>query len=63
MGIKMIIGSHISIKHGYLGAAKIAKSMNASTFQYFPKNPRRLSVKKFNEDDATLCKNIVKITN
>lgn len=52
----MKFGSHVSIKEGYLGAAKQAVSMNASAFQYFPKNPRSLSVKAFNKEDATLCK-------
>lgn len=52
----MKFGSHVSIKEGYIGAAKLAQSMNASAFQYFPKNPRSLSVKEFNIDDAQLCK-------
>lgn len=52
----MKFGCHISIKEGYLGAAKKAYAMNASAFQYFPKNPRSLSVKDFNQDDADLCK-------
>jgi deoxyribonuclease IV len=54
MGMKF--GAHISIKDGYLGAAKHANSIGANAFQYFPKNPRSLSVKKFNQDDAMLCK-------
>ncbi|MBS4201796.1 deoxyribonuclease IV [Bacillus sp. FJAT-49732] len=52
----MIFGCHLSIKDGYLGAAKQAYSMNAGAFQYFPKNPRSLSVKDFNHHDAALCK-------
>ncbi|UOR12564.1 deoxyribonuclease IV [Halobacillus amylolyticus] len=52
----MKFGSHVSIREGYLGAAKHAASMNASAFQYFPKNPRSLSVKDFNKEDAMLCK-------
>ena len=36
----MIFGSHVSIRHGYLGAAKQAVANQASAFQYFPKNPR-----------------------
>lgn len=51
----MKFGSHVSIREGYLGAAQQALSMNASAFQYFPKNPRSLSVKSFNKEDATLC--------
>lgn len=52
----MKFGSHISIKEGYLGAAKQAASMNASAFQYFPKNPRSLSIKEFSKEDALSCK-------
>jgi deoxyribonuclease IV len=52
----MKFGAHISIKNGYLGAAKRAKEIGGSAFQYFPKNPRSLSVKNFNQDDAKLCK-------
>ncbi|MBP2257040.1 deoxyribonuclease-4 [Virgibacillus campisalis] len=57
MGVKeMKFGSHVSIREGYLGAAKRAASMNASAFQYFPKNPRSLSVKSFSKEDVALCK-------
>ncbi|WP_188456693.1 deoxyribonuclease IV [Virgibacillus oceani] len=52
----MKFGCHVSIREGYLGAAKQAASMNASAFQYFPKNPRSLSVKEYNREDAELCK-------
>ncbi|GAA0615342.1 deoxyribonuclease IV [Virgibacillus siamensis] len=52
----MKFGSHVSIRNGYLGAAKQAAAMNAAAFQYFPKNPRSLSVKDFSIDDATACK-------
>lgn len=52
----MKFGSHVSIREGYLGAAKQAVSMNASAFQYFPKNPRTLSVKEFSKEDAAQCK-------
>ncbi|ASN05583.1 deoxyribonuclease IV [Virgibacillus necropolis] len=52
----MKFGSHVSIREGYLGAAKQALSMKASAFQYFPKNPRSLSVKEFSKDDTALCK-------
>ena len=54
--IRMLFGCHVSIREGYLGAAKAAKAMNASAFQYFPKNPRSLSVKDFNREDAALCR-------
>ena len=55
-GTRMLFGCHISIREGYLGAAKAARAMKASAFQYFPKNPRSLSVKDFNREDAALCK-------
>lgn len=55
----MKFGSHVSIKDGYLGAAKIAASMNATAFNYFPKNPRSLSIKGFNKGDALTCKDFV----
>ncbi|MCR2822247.1 deoxyribonuclease IV [Lederbergia panacisoli] len=52
----MIFGCHLSIKNGYLGAAKQASKMNAGAFQYFPKNPRSLTVKNFDQQDADSCK-------
>ncbi|WP_010281498.1 deoxyribonuclease IV [Bacillus timonensis] len=51
----MRFGSHISIRDGYLGAAKHATKIGARAFQYFPKNPRSLTVKKFNLHDAQDC--------
>lgn len=52
----MKFGCHVSIREGYLGAAKHAAALNASAFQYFPKNPRSLTVKKFDKIDATSCR-------
>jgi deoxyribonuclease-4 len=52
----MIVGSHVSIKTGYLGAAKKAVANHASAFQFFPKNPRSLSIKDFDYEDAQNCK-------
>ncbi|WP_438432881.1 deoxyribonuclease IV [Gorillibacterium sp. sgz500922] len=49
------IGCHISIRRGYLEAAHLAKQLGADAFQYFPKNPRSLSVKAFNKADALSC--------
>jgi deoxyribonuclease-4 len=49
------VGCHISIKHGYAGAARTAAAIGASAFQYFPKNPRGLSVKAFDPKDAADC--------
>jgi len=51
----MKFGCHLSIKEGYLAAAKQAYAWGAAAFQYFPKNPRSLTVKTFNEDDAHDC--------
>ncbi|AIF43066.1 deoxyribonuclease IV [Virgibacillus sp. SK37] len=52
----MKFGCHVSIKDGYTEAAKIAKSYGAAAFQFFPKNPRSLSVKDINLDDASMCR-------
>jgi deoxyribonuclease IV len=52
----MIFGSHVSIRNGYLGAAKRAVANKASAFQYFPKNPRSLTVKDFDRGEAESCK-------
>lgn len=51
----MRIGSHISIRRGYLQAAKTAVAIGARAFQYFPKNPRSLSVKLWDHGDAKAC--------
>ncbi|MBO0992916.1 deoxyribonuclease IV [Bacillus sp. SD088] len=52
----MKFGCHLSIKQGYIGAAKQAVAMNAAAFQYFPKNPRSLGIKNFSKEDTELCK-------
>ncbi|MFS0823318.1 deoxyribonuclease IV [Bacillus sp. 1P02SD] len=51
----MRFGSHISIRDGYLGAARHATKIGAKAFQYFPKNPRSLTVKEFDRHDANEC--------
>ncbi len=51
----MYIGSHVSIRGGYLGAAKTAYALGGTAFQYFPKNPRSLAVKSFDRRDAEAC--------
>ncbi|WJH34070.1 deoxyribonuclease IV [Paenibacillus sp. CC-CFT747] len=51
----MYVGSHISIRHGYSGAARTALSLEANAFQYFPKNPRSLTVKQVDTQDAAAC--------
>ncbi|MBM6619436.1 deoxyribonuclease IV [Bacillus suaedaesalsae] len=52
----MLAGCHVSIRDGYLGAAKTAQQLGANAYQYFPKNPRSLSVKEYNSYDAKGCK-------
>jgi deoxyribonuclease-4 len=49
-------GCHVSIREGYLGAAKVAYQLGGNAFQYFPKNPRSLTIKDFNKQDAQLCR-------
>ena len=56
----MKFGCHVSIKDGYLAAAKHAASIQASAFQYFPKNPRSLSVKNYDPEDTHYCKQFTK---
>jgi deoxyribonuclease-4 len=52
----LFAGCHVSIREGYFGAAKVAYQLGANAFQYFPKNPRSLTIKDFNKQDARLCK-------
>jgi deoxyribonuclease-4 len=52
------VGSHISIRNGYSGAAKTAAAIGATAFQYFPKNPRGLAIKDFSATDAADCAEI-----
>ncbi|WP_274362230.1 deoxyribonuclease IV [Paenibacillus thermotolerans] len=52
------VGCHISIRQGFSGAARTAAAIGATAFQYFPKNPRGLSIKKFSPADAAECKSI-----
>jgi deoxyribonuclease-4 len=51
-----LIGGHYSISSGYHGAAKQALQEGATAFQYFPKNPRSLYVKQFDQQDAQRCR-------
>ncbi|MBE1441828.1 deoxyribonuclease IV [Paenibacillus sp. OAS669] len=51
----MNIGCHISIRNGFLEAAKTALKLEATAYQYFPKNPRSLTVKQWNAKDAEAC--------
>ncbi|MED1794094.1 deoxyribonuclease IV [Brevibacillus nitrificans] len=52
----MKIGSHVSIRNGYEGAALTAYKLGAKAFQFFPKNPRSLGVKSYDERDAEACR-------
>jgi len=49
------VGCHISIRQGFAGAARTAAAIGATAFQYFPKNPRGLSVKAADAGDAAAC--------
>jgi deoxyribonuclease-4 len=51
----MYLGSHVSIRKGYLEAAKTALHIGARAYQYFPKNPRSLALKTFDRSDAEAC--------
>ncbi|AQT86444.1 endonuclease IV [Paenibacillus larvae subsp. pulvifaciens] len=56
MGVSLHIGSHVSIRKGYLQAAKTAVAIGGTSFQYFPKNPRSLVLKtKVDWKDAGQC--------
>lgn len=51
----MLLGCHVSIRGGYLEAAKLAERTGGRSFQYFPKNPRSLTIKAFDRRDAQAC--------
>ncbi|NIK75683.1 deoxyribonuclease-4 [Paenibacillus castaneae] len=51
----MNLGSHVTIRNGYLAAAQEAVKLGAKAFQYFPKNPRSLSVKSYDHKDTDKC--------
>lgn len=46
------LGCHLSSSGGYLSMGETAVSLGADTFQFFTRNPRGGSVKKFDPDDA-----------
>lgn len=52
----MPVGCHVSIRNGYLEAAKSALKQGATAFQFFPKNPRSLLVKSVDQKDAEACR-------
>ncbi|OBZ18181.1 endonuclease IV [Bacillus sp. FJAT-27264] len=49
------IGAHVSIRGGYGRAARFAWESGATSFQYFPKNPRSLKLKPVDGRDAEDC--------
>jgi deoxyribonuclease-4 len=49
------LGIHISTRHGYKAAAGSAAAAGMGAFQYFPKNPRSLHIKSFDQRDARSC--------
>jgi deoxyribonuclease-4 len=51
----MWIGSHVSTRDGYRGAAVRAAALGGTAFQYFPKNPRSLHPKPFDRREAERC--------
>lgn len=52
----MRVGCHVSIRHGYLEAARTAYAIGAGCFQFFGKNPRSLRVKQYDIRDAEKCR-------
>lgn len=57
---RLKVGGHLSIRRGYYHAAQTALDMGAGAFQYFPKNPRSLTIKQFDPRDAEKCKQLCK---
>ncbi|MFC4809516.1 deoxyribonuclease IV [Paenibacillus sp. GCM10023250] len=51
----MRAGFHVSTKGGYREAARRAAAFGAEAYQYFPKNPRSLAVKRFDLAEARRC--------
>ncbi|PZE21822.1 deoxyribonuclease IV [Paenibacillus xerothermodurans] len=51
----MRVGCHISIRKGYAEAARTALQLGAGAYQYFPKNPRSLTVKRYDPKDTDAC--------
>ncbi|QHT61668.1 deoxyribonuclease IV [Paenibacillus lycopersici] len=51
----MRAGVHVSTRGGYREAARRAAAYGAQAYQYFPKNPRSLTVKSFDRAEAQRC--------
>ncbi|GGH22770.1 deoxyribonuclease IV [Paenibacillus segetis] len=58
MTVELKIGGHHSIRAGFYGAAKQSLLQGETAFQYFPKNPRSLTVKEFDPFDARKCREL-----
>ncbi|MDN4070432.1 deoxyribonuclease IV [Paenibacillus vini] len=58
MTAKLSVGGHLSIRGGYAKAAEAAYRLGAGAFQYFPKNPRSLTVKSYDKRDAERCREL-----
>ena len=50
---RLNIGCHLSAADGYFHMGEEALSINASTFQFFTRNPRGSKAKEINKDDIT----------
>ncbi len=57
------IGCHLSSSGGYLNMGKTASELGANTFQFFTRNPRGGSAKKFDADDASALVSYMKENN
>jgi deoxyribonuclease-4 len=57
--VKLNIGPHISISNGYENAGKIAKDLDANTFQFFTRNPRGGRAKKLVNSDVEKLKKFI----
>ena len=55
-----IIGCHLSVSAGYLRMAENAVSLGASTFQFFPRNPRGGAAAPLNEEDMAAAGEFMK---
>ncbi len=57
------IGCHLSASKGYYNMGKEALSIGADTFQFFTRNPRGSSAKKFDAEDADKLCGLMKSNN
>lgn len=57
------IGCHLSISKGLLNAAKVARTIDANTFQYFTRNPRGGKAKDLDMQEIKMLGNFMKENN